>query len=187
MKILKTINGVMLKRKFKYLFFVLLLLVLPMSAWAEDSEINRQTLAGINGVLVVIEDLQPNITKYSQKADLTKDQLQKLTEGKLKKANINSLSVSDVTKLPGKPILYICINTHENEKYVFAYYIDLQLRQVVSLEANPQIKTIATTWSLNLTGIADIGHLQVINKDLQVLLDRFIAAHRAANSNKKTE
>jgi hypothetical protein len=42
MDILKTIKGGMLKGKFKYFFFVLLLLVLPLSAWAEDSEINRQ-------------------------------------------------------------------------------------------------------------------------------------------------
>lgn len=167
--------------KMKFVSFALLLLLLPMSVRAEDSEINRQTLAGINGVMVVIEDLQPNITKYSSQAELNKGLLQRLTEDKLKKAKINSLSISDLIKLPGRPILYICINTHEKEKYIFAYDIDLQLRQGVSLDANPKIKTIATTWSISLTGITDIGNLQVISKDLQVLLDRFIAAQIAAN------
>ena len=171
----------------KYSSFVLLMLLFPLGVCAEDSEISRQTLAGIKGVLVVIEDLQPNITKYSHKAGLSKDKLQKITEDKLKKANINSLSTGDVIKLPGRPILYICINTHENEKYIFAYDVDLQLRQAVSLAADPKIKTIATTWSLSITGIANIGNLQVINKDLQVLLDHFIAAHVAANSSKKNK
>ena len=179
------VKDIMFKKKIKYSYFVLLMLLFPLGVRAEDSEVSRQTLAGISGVLVVIEDLQPNIIKYSYKAGLSKDKLQKITEDKLKKANIKSLSTSDVIKLPGSPILYICINTHENEKYIFAYDIDLQLRQVVSIAANPKIKTIATTWSLSITGIADIGKLQVINKDLQILLDRFIAAHVAANRNEK--
>ncbi len=174
----------MFKGKTKYLSFAMLSLLLPMSVWAEDSVINRQTLAGINGVMIVIEDLQPNIMKYSSKSGISKEQLQKLTEDKLVKAKIHSLSAADLMKLPGRPILYICLNTHENEKYIFAYGIDLQLRQAVFLEANPKIKTIATTWSLSLTGITDIGNLELISKDLQVLLDRFIAAQAAANSNK---
>ena len=60
------------------------LLVNVAVAAAADSDWNRRTLAGIQGVYVIIEELQPNIQRYAPKANLTTEQLRKDVEAKLK-------------------------------------------------------------------------------------------------------
>ena len=51
---------------------------------------------------------------------------------------------------------------------------------MVSLEANPAVKTLAGTWSLNLTGMANIGNLKQIRQDLNELTGRFVGAYRGS-------
>ena len=155
-----------------------------MPGFAEDSEVSRATLKGIPGVYVIVEDLQPNILKYERYAkefDLNKARIQKDVEQKLNAAGIKALAREEWEKTPGRPVLYVNINTHENEKYWFAYDIKVELRQVVFLEANPEAKTLANTWSINITGIANIGNLDIIRKDTGVLVGRFVGAWGAVN------
>jgi uncharacterized membrane protein YczE len=45
------------------------------TAYAIDSDVTKQTLKGIQGVNVVIEELQPNAQKYAQKFGLQKEQI----------------------------------------------------------------------------------------------------------------
>jgi hypothetical protein len=54
----------------------------------------------------------------------------------------------------------------------------------VSLEINPKVKTLAATWSMNITGMTHIGNLQVIRKDTDILVERFISIYRAVNKPK---
>ena len=65
---------------------LLLSAVLALPVLAEDSEMSRATLAGLQGVSVVVEEVQPNIRKYAAKfglngAQIRRDVLQKLHEG----------------------------------------------------------------------------------------------------------
>lgn len=151
------------------------------SLYAEDSAVSRGSLAGLNGVYILVENIQPNIQKYAQKAGISTVQIQRDVEGRLNAARIRTLSRAEWLKAPGRPILYININTHETEKYWYAYDIKLELRQLVHLEVNPKIKTLADTWSINITGVANIGNLHLIKKDAAVLLEQFIQAYKAVN------
>ena len=59
---------------------------LTLPVLAEDSEVSRATLAGLQGVGVVVEEVQPNIQKYAAKfglsgAQIRRDVVQKLQEG----------------------------------------------------------------------------------------------------------
>jgi hypothetical protein len=151
---------------------------------AEDSEVARQTLKGLPGVYVIVEELQPNLLKYEKSVrdfDLNQSRIQKEIEAKLAAAGIRLLSREEWQKTPGRPVLYVNVNTHESEKYWFAYDIKLELRQVVILEANPAVKTLADTWSINITGITNIGNLKLIGQDLGVLTGRFIQSYRSVN------
>ena len=159
-------------------------LLFTTPGFAEDSEIARQTLKGLAGFNVIVEDLQPNLLKYEKYAkefDLNKARIQRDIEARLSAAGIPVLPSEKWQKTPGRPVLYVNVNTHENEKYWFAYDIKLEIRQVVSLEANPAVKMLATTWSINITGIANIGKLNVIPDEVGVLTQRFIQAYRAMN------
>ena len=148
---------------------------------ADDSEVNRATLAGLQGVHVVVEELQPNVLKYAAKFGLKKAQIRQDVERWLKEGGIRTVALADWQNIPGRPMLYININTHETQKYWYAYDISVELRQLATLDANPTVKTMATTWSLNVTGIANIGTLQVIREDTGMLVGRFIQAYKSKN------
>jgi len=165
-------------------FALFLLFFFVATAFAEDSEVARQTLREIPGVYVIVEDLQPNLLKYERYAkefDLNKARVLRDAEQSLSEGGIKALSREEWEKTPGRPVLYVNINTHENEKYWFAYDIKVELRQVVFLEANPNVKTLANTWSINITGVANIGNLDIIRKDTGVLVGRFVQAYWAVN------
>ena len=147
-------------------------------SWAADDIITRQTIRGLKAVYVIVEDIQPNIQKYANKAGITKTQIQKDVEAKLKANGLKALDKDEWLKTPGKPVLYVNVNTHETEKYWYAYNFELGLKQVVYLEANPSIKTLATTWSINITGTANIGTLGNIKKAVDMLTERFVNASK---------
>jgi hypothetical protein len=151
------------------------------SLYAIDSELTRRTLLDLKGVSVAVENLQPNIQKYAQRFGLTRDQLQKDIEQKLSKSGIVVLNREKWQQTSGRPVLYVVVNTHEYEKYWYAYTIVIDLMQITTLEANPDIKTLAGTWSINMTGIANIGTLNSIKNNVNTLVDRFIDAYLSAN------
>ena len=164
---------------------IIWLLIAASGALAVDSPATRETLKGLQGVYVIVEEMQPNIQRYAVKPGLAKDQLQKDVESRLRQKGIRVLSREEWMKAPGKPVLYLAVNTHETEKYQYAYDIKVELQQVVKMEANPRINALAATWSMNMTGMADVGSLNLIKGDVNVLVGRFQDAYLAANSKKK--
>ncbi|MGO9139582.1 MAG: hypothetical protein ACLP9S_04815 [Syntrophales bacterium] len=164
-----------------FLAIILWLLMSGSVAFAVDSAATRETLKGLQGVYVIVEEMQPNVQRYARKPGLTKEQLQKDIELRLKERGIKALSRDEWVKTPGKPVLYVAVNTHETEKYQYAYDIKMELQQLVKMEANPNINALAATWSMNMTGMADIGSLNIIKGDVEVLLERFQQAYWAVN------
>lgn len=157
------------------------MLVMRPAAYAIDTELTQRTMSGLQGVSVMVEELQPNIQKYAQRFNLTREQLQKEIEQRLAKAGIRMLNGNAWLKTPGRPALYVNINTHEYEKYWYAYNITVNLNQIVTPEANPKLKTLASTWDISMTGVANIGTLNTIRSNVETLIDSFIRAYQAAN------
>jgi len=154
---------------------------MPRSLYAIDSDLTRQTMLGLKGVAVAVENTQPNIQKYVQRFGLTRDQLQKDIEQRLTKAGITVLNQEKWLQTSGRPVLYVIVNTHEYEKYWYAYTIIVDFRQIATLEANPDMKTLASTWSMNMAGIANIGTLNTIKDNVNTLVDRFIDIYLSVN------
>lgn len=154
--------------------------------YAIDSDLTRRTLKGIQGVHVIVEDLQPHLKEYGQKYFLNRVQIEKDVERKLTSSGIEVLTRDRWLNILGRPLLYININSH-NDIFRVAYDVKVELRQIVSMEANPEIKTLASTWSTNMTGIAGVDKLDIIRDALDSLIDSFIKAYWGANNkeNKK--
>jgi hypothetical protein len=161
------------------IIFILFYCYQPLMA--EDSQNSRRTLAGLRGFFILVENIQPNIQQYAQKSGLNADQIRQDIEQRFRAAGIRTASGNDWLKMPGRPVLYVNINTHETEKYWYAYDIQLQQRQIVYLEANPNIRTLADTWSINMTGITSSGNLHIIRNDIMVLVEKFIQAYKSVN------
>jgi hypothetical protein len=161
-----------------------MVLLLPFFAWpgfAEDSESSRATLVGIQGLQVIVEEVQPNVQKYAAKFGLSGAQIRRDVEQKLRESGIRVVEGNDWLALPGRPALCVNVNTHETEKYWYAYDIKMELRQLAVLEANPQVKTLAGTWSISITGLANIGNLNLIRQDVGVLVAGFVQAWKLVN------
>ena len=58
-------------------------------------------------------------------------------EAQLKEAGIRVLDRDEWLRTPGRPVVYVNVNTHEYQKYRFAYDVRIELQQLATLEANP--------------------------------------------------
>jgi hypothetical protein len=156
--------------------------LLSRTAFALDSEETRKTLIGIKGVHIMVEELQPNVLKYAKNQDVTKEELQRRIENQLRVAGIVILNRDEWLRTIGRPLLYVDINTHEFQKYQFAYDIRVEFRQIVSLEANPAVIAFAPTWSLNMTGAVNAGTVGTIYGNVRLLVGSFVSAYSSVNS-----
>ncbi len=174
-----------MKKSKLFIFFLLIHLFLNgfgKSGFAEDSNVSRATLAGIQGVQIIVEEMQPNLKKYAGRIGPNAEQMKREIETRLHDRGIRVVYGGDWLKVPGRPVLYINVNTHETEKYWYAYDVKLELRQIVYLETSPKTRTLADTWSINMTGMANIGNLDIIKNDVMVLVERFVNAHKSVNT-----
>lgn len=155
--------------------------VLPAHAF--DAEASRETLKGLTGFYVLIEELNPNIVKYAnvQKNQITTQTLKIQVENRLRAAGIRVLSWDEMMKTPERPMLYVSVNTHEYEKFWYAYNIRVDVRQLTTLVSRPEKPFIGSTWAINITGVMNIGQLQTLYDNLGLLLDRFVQACQAVN------
>jgi hypothetical protein len=162
-------------------FVLLVVSVVPVHAF--DADVSRETLKGLTGFYVLIEELNPNIAKYAnvQKNNISTQQLKSQVENRLQKAGIRVLSWDEMMKTSERPILYVCVNTHEYEKFWYAYDIRVEVQQLVTLMSRPGKTISGATWSVNMTGVMNIGQLQTLYDNLGVLLDRFIQAYKKVN------
>jgi len=176
--------------RIRIIFFSMMvccMLVVKPAVYGIDTELTQRTMSGLQGISVMVEELQPNIQKYAQRFNLTKEQLQKEVEQRLMKAGIRVLNGDTWLKTPGRPALYVNVNTHEYEKYWYAFDITVNLNQIVTPEANPKLKTLASTWDISMTGVANIGTLNVIRSSVEALIDRFIRAYQTVNPKKQED
>ena len=154
-----------------------------MPAHAFDAEVSRETLKGLTGFHVLIEELNPNIAKYAnvQKNNISTQQLKSQVENRLQKAGIRVLSWDEMMKTPERPMLYVRVNTHEYEKFWYAYDIRVEVRQLVTLVSRQEKPIIGSTWAVNMTGVMNIGQLQTLYDNLDLLLGRFVEAYKKVN------
>ncbi len=183
----KMVTAPVIMKRLVMLVSAVLLIGSAVPVLAIDSKETRLTLIGLQGVYVAVEELQPNVMKYEKhlrKSGLTKEQIQQGVAQRLREAEIRILSSDEWLKTPGRPVLYVNVNTHENEKYLLAYDVRLELQQLVSIDSNPRIKTLASTWTINVTGIVNIGTLNIIRDNMFFLVDRFVEAYKSVNARK---
>lgn len=171
-------------KKYKCIIFIMGLLTvfslagMSSSVFANNNEDSRETLKGLNGILVIIEGLKT----WQKQAGLSESQIQTDVELKLRLAGIKVLNEEEFFKEKGHPCIYININNLEQKLEGFLVYnISCRFRQYIFLERNPSIKALATTWSQGWIGCGDIERLRAKIKDI---VDEFINAYLSVNPKK---
>lgn len=138
----------------------------------------RETLRGLAGVLVIVE----NIKEDAEADGLSAAQLQANVEEQLEGAGIYAMPHELWRTSTGRPWLYVSINTM---KVVTSYFfsIDVQLKQEVSLRRQPAIMTSSATWEMGSIGFTAAEELPVrISEFVSAYVAEFITDYRVANS-----
>jgi hypothetical protein len=158
------------------MIFVILCVV---PSWAVNGKSNRATLRGLKGIGVLVEQLPPEV----EKGGLSKDQLQKDVETKLRAAGIKVLTKEECAKTPGEPNLYINVNVNiaKTESDIYPYSLDLLFIQKVSLLRDQKITSHAVTWSTAGVGSITKTMVSQLRESVGEILDIFIKAYRAEN------
>ena len=137
----------------------------------------RDTLRGLTGVHVVVEELRPEAVKDG----LSKDAIEQKVIQKLWDAGVRVLMEDQWTLAEGAPYLYLNVNAVKSRD-LYVYAVDLQLNQTVRLERLPTIAVAATTWATGCrVGAVSADSVRVLDQVAAQSVDRFIEDFRAAN------
>jgi len=114
----------------------------PSLAHAATPE-QRESLRGLQGVEVVIEDIKSD----AQADGLSQEALRAAVELILRSRGIRVLTPSERSAMPSKPYLYVHVGTDKNSLGQYAFNARVELHQAVSLVHRPQHIVLAPTWS----------------------------------------
>jgi len=144
------------------------------SAWALDDASARATLKGIKAIRLAVAPVKPDISQ----AGFTTAQLQSDIEARLKQAGI------PVDPQSGE-WLFVAVTTAKIDKGLYAYSIDLDLYQSVTLTRTPTISVSAFTWGTgSRVGALDTARLNEIRPEVLGFVDQFISAYLEQNPKK---
>jgi hypothetical protein len=139
----------------------------------------QDTLRGLKGVMVFIEDIDTDVENHG----LTKVLLKRKVESRLRQADIPVLTRDEAFDIPGKPYLYLSLTTHNTGVELYSYSILMEFNQDVCMVRDPSVRASATTWVANVVGIVGAANLPAVTEDVIVLTDKFIHDYLGANQN----
>ena len=155
-------------------------IICPLSfVVAVDNASTRESLAGLRGVKVVVETLEPEV----EHAGLTSAVIQTDAELKLRLAGIRVLTTDESRDEPGHPYLYLNAIVNPTLPSSWGYSTSVDLIQDVRLTRNPAVNVAAHTWSVSSGGgearPANIS--DSVRNSFKDKVDQFVNAYLAMN------
>lgn len=158
---------------------VLFLVTLNSVVFPLDDKLSRSSLRGIKGVYVLIEKLSPD----TESDRLSTSQLQTDVEQRFREARIKVQTKEAYLKTPGTPYFYVQVNTMKNGP-IYAYSINIELKQWVLLSRNTKIQVLSPTWSHSMIGTVGVENLSMLREGVRKEVDQFINAYLSVNPKK---
>jgi len=170
-----------MKRKKVPSILILILLVCLISgsaaSSASDEETSAALLQGLPGVLVVVEDLPPQLREKG----VSEEQLKAHVEEQLKGGGINVLSLTEYFRTSHPCTFSVGIRAFIGRPGPLITSIVAELNQGVYLERDPKIHEVLATWSEGFVGSIGSFHLEEVFVIVGDLVDQFINAYLLAN------
>lgn len=139
---------------------------------------SRDSLRGISGLGVVVEDIGPDASADG----LSQDAIRAAVERILRSKGIRVLTNVEKTRSGSAPYLYINVNTLKEELGLYAYAVTVDLKQVVGLLSIKGKQAWGATWSASVVGMAREENLnQVIADGIEPLVKDFANDFLSAN------
>ena len=148
-------------------------------AAASDSEIDRASLKGLQGVFVLVEDLNPP----EEEAGLKAADIQADAEQQLKAAGIPLLSKAQNLDTPGMPTLYVSVSVASSTATdVWPFSIDVNLEQQATLKRSPDtFVPTAVTWHVGSLGAVDKSNIRSVRERVNEQVAKFVNAYFKVN------
>ncbi len=165
----------MLNMEKRVMALVVALLLLPGVSHALTDK--QKPLVGLKGVEVVVEGMDPE----AERLGLTRDQLKTDVELRLRKAEVRVLTMEEVVKAPGKPLLYVNVNTATKPgSPLCTYSIKVQLKTNAAVASGSKIPGVV--WhTTGYGGTCKITNITRIRNVVGDQVDLFINDYLAAN------
>lgn len=166
--------------------FICLTWVAVSEAVAKSPKEQQESLRGLKGVFVLVEAVDKDIEKLG----LTRDQLYSDVELRLRKAGIPDPKTEgmaeDIIKGGTFPFLYVRVAAHKDASGLFAFSIEVDFKQSVTLTRDPTIKALGTTWESGSVGTVGASNLQMIREAVSNHVDKFIRDFLSMNPTRRT-
>ena len=131
---------------------------------------SRESLRGISGVGVVVEDIGPDASADG----LSQDAIRTAAELILRSKGIKVLTSVERTRLGSAPYLYINVNTLKEELGLYTYAVNVDFKQVVGLLSIKNARAWGATWSASVIGaVGETNLRQIITDAVEPLVKDF--------------
>lgn len=164
---------------------VLLLLAGPTrtagAQGASDASLSAAaaSLQDVRGVYLAVDAVDADL----ERDGLYRSAITATAERTLEAAGIPLLSRDEVMQNPRRPHLTITVHSRLTGAGLHAYHLTMAFRQTVGLLHAPDTHLPAVTWTATpRTGAVARDQVEWLNDDLQAMLDAFVAAYQAANT-----
>ena len=137
-----------------------------------------ESLRGISGIGVIVEEISSDASADG----LSQDAIRTAAELILRSKGIRVLTNIDRTRLGSAPYLYININTLKEELGVYAYAVNVDLKQVVGLLSMKGAQAWGATWSASVVGaVGEANMRQIIADGVEPLVNDFARDYLSVN------
>jgi hypothetical protein len=150
---------------------------------SDHQERGRETLVGLHGIGLHVKELSWEV----ERDGLTRAQIQRDVELKLRIAGINIVHRTEEWADPRVPGLYINVSTYKtSDMPLYAFSISIEFRQVVLLNTIPpdDIGVVAITWIDGMVGAVGSKNVNLIRYSIKELVDVFINDYLRMNPKK---
>jgi len=143
-----------------------------------DAQGTSDSMKGLIGVHVIVQEP----SKEAEKDGLTKASIQTDVEVKLRLAGIRVLTREETLKAPGKPYIYVNVDTLRNPSFPFyAYNVRVELFQEVESVVRAGVMVSGITWQNTRVGSVGASNLREVRDDLKDDMDKFVNDWLTAN------
>lgn len=152
---------------------------LPVAGFAQDTEWNRYTLDGLDGVFVRAET-----NEGCQGAGVSADAIRESSEAELQEAGVPLLTREEMLASPGLPELRITLECGGGVDGVVGYAVSVRVQQATQMIRDTQITlSEAVTWYTSAVGAAQAPTTaEAMRAALAVKLAEFAEAFSEANA-----
>ncbi|MFC1651204.1 hypothetical protein ACFL2X_06495 [Candidatus Latescibacterota bacterium] len=154
-------------------------LVFVSEGSAQRIKHNIESLRGLKGIMMAIEDLKPDI----EEDGLSQEKIQTDVELKLRLAGIIVLDDNGWLNEPGQPYLYVNINSKKNNAAgIYAFNIGVSLKQNVIIARVPELLISTETWQAENVGYISVKNAAGMRDLIKDVVDIFINDFLAVNT-----